>query len=194
MRVVGAKARIDRAALDLFAAKGVDGVSIAEIAAAADASQGALYRHYRSKDELAERLFSLAYRRTGTELAALATAEIGFAACVGAMVRHFCALYDHDAALFRFMLIAQHDLLPRVDGEGPTPVAVIETAIIDAVAGGEIAVVDPAIGAAAIMGIVLQTALFHVYGRIIGPLLGRAPALARAAIAAVTALASAPGT
>jgi AcrR family transcriptional regulator len=193
MRVVGAKARIDRAALDLFAAKGVDGVSIAEIAAAADASQGALYRHYRSKDELAERLFSLAYRRTGTELAALATAEIGFAARIGAMVTHFCALYDHDAALFRFMLIAQHDLLPRVDGEGPTPVAVIETAIIDAVAGGEIAVVDPAIGAAAIMGIVLQTALFHVYGRITGPLLARAPALARAAIAAVTALASVSG-
>jgi AcrR family transcriptional regulator len=193
MRVVGAKARIDRAALDLFAAKGVDGVSIAEIAAAADASQGALYRHYRSKDELAERLFSLAYRRTGSELAALATAEIGFAARIGAMVTHFCALYDHDAALFRFMLIAQHDLLPRVDGEGPTPVAVIETAIIDAVAGGEIAVVDPAIGAAAIMGIVLQTALFHVYGRITGPLLARAPALARAAIAAVTALASVPG-
>jgi AcrR family transcriptional regulator len=193
MRVVGAKARIDRAALDLFAAKGVDGVSIAEIAAAADASQGALYRHYRSKDELAERLFSLAYRRTGSELAALATAEIGFAARIGAMVTHFCALYDHDAALFRFMLIAQHDLLPRVDGEGPTPVAVIETAIIDAVAGGEIAVVDPAIGAAAIMGIVLQTALFHVYGRINGPLLARAPALARAAIAAVTALASVSG-
>jgi AcrR family transcriptional regulator len=189
MRVAGAKTRIDRAALDLFAAKGVDGVSIAEIAAAADASQGALYRHYRSKDELAERLFSLAYRRTGTELAALATAEIGLAARVGAMVTHFCALYDHDAALFRFMLIAQHDLLPRVDGEGPTPVSVIEAAIIDAVASGEIGAVDPAIGAAAIMGIVLQIALFHVYGRITGPLLARAPALIRAAIAAVTALA-----
>jgi AcrR family transcriptional regulator len=193
MRVAGAKARIDRAALDLFAAKGVDGVSIAEIAAAAEVSQGALYRHYRSKDELAERLFSLAYRRTGAELAALATAEIGFVARVDAMVAHFCALYDQDAALFRFMLIAQHDLLPRVDGEGPTPVAVIETAIIDAVAGGEIGAVDPAIGAAAIMGIVLQTALFHVYGRITGPLLALAPALARAAIAAVTALASVSG-
>jgi AcrR family transcriptional regulator len=194
MRVSGAKARIDRAALDLFAAKGVDGVSIAEIAAAADASQGALYRHYRSKDELAESLFSLAYRRTGSELAALATAEIGFAARIGAMVTHFCALYDHDAALFRFMLIAQHDLLPRVGGEGPTPVAVIETAISDAVAGGEIGAVDPALGAAAIMGIVLQTALFHVYGRITEPLLAQAPALARATIAAVTALASVPGT
>src|SRR5882762_308525 len=170
MRAAGVKAKIDRAALDLFAAKGVDGVSIAEIAAAADASQGALYRHYRSKDELAERLFSLAYRRTGAELAALAAAKIGFAVRVSAMVAHFCALYDHDAALFRFMLIAQHDLLPRIDGEGPTPVAVIEAAIIDAVTEGEISALDPVIGAAAILGIVLQTALFHVYGRITGPL------------------------
>jgi len=38
------------------------------------------------------------------------------------------------------------------------------------------------------MGIVLQTALFHVYGRLTGPLAARAPALARAAEAAVQAL------
>jgi hypothetical protein len=38
------------------------------------------------------------------------------------------------------------------------------------------------------MGIVLQTALFHLYGRLAGPLVPRAPALARAAIAAVRRL------
>ena|SRR5579862_5430816 len=188
MRVAGVKAKIDRAAVDLFAARGVDGVSIAEIAAAAEVSQGALYRHYRSKEELAERLFSLAYRRTGAELTVLVGAEIGFAARIGAMVAHFCALYDHDAALFRFMLIAQHNLLPRIDSEDATPVAVIETAIAEAVSDREIGAVDPVIAAAAIMGIVLQTALFHVYGRITGALSPHAPALARAAIAAVTAL------
>jgi AcrR family transcriptional regulator len=193
MRAAGVKAKIDRAALDLFAAKGVDGVSIAEIAAAAEVSQGALYRHYRSKDELAESLFSLAYRRTGAELAELVAAKSGFAARVGTMVAHFCALYDDDAALFRFMLINQHDLLPLVDGADPIPVDAIEGAIVDAVAHDDVGAVDPVIGAAAIMGIVLQTALFHIYGRITGPLLPRAPALARAAIAAVIALASVPG-
>ena len=35
--------------MDLFAANGFDGVSIADIAAAAGVSQGALYRHYRAK-------------------------------------------------------------------------------------------------------------------------------------------------
>jgi hypothetical protein len=40
------------------------------------------------------------------------------------------------------------------------------------------------------MGIVLQTALFHIYGRLTGTLLPRAPALAQASIAAIAALAS----
>jgi len=55
--------RVDRAAVELFAARGVDGVSIADIASAAGASQGALYRHYRSKDALAAQLFTEAYLR-----------------------------------------------------------------------------------------------------------------------------------
>ena len=53
MRSSGAKERVERAATELFAAKGIDGVSIAEIAALAGVSQGALYRHYASKEDLA---------------------------------------------------------------------------------------------------------------------------------------------
>ena len=190
MRATGVKERVERAAVELFAAHGVDGVSIADIAAAAGVAQGALYRHYRGKDELATQLFANAYLRTGAELAAIRAAEPRFTARIDAMVAHFCALYDRDAALFRFMLIAQHEVLPRVADTGPTPVAVIEAAITDAVAAGEIERIAAPEGAAAIMGIVLQTALFHIYGRLTGPLLPRAPALAGAAIAAIGAIAA----
>jgi len=48
----GVKDKVDEPAVGLFAAHGVDGVSIAEIAAAAGVSQGALYRHHASKEEL----------------------------------------------------------------------------------------------------------------------------------------------
>jgi AcrR family transcriptional regulator len=190
LRATGVKEKVGRAAVALFAARGVDGVSIAEIAAAAGVAQGALYRHYRSKEELAARLFADAYRRTGAELAEIGAAHQPFGPRIAAMVAHFCALYDRDPALFRFMLLAQHELLPAIDDEDgdADPVAAIEAAIADAVAAGEIAAANPAEGAAVIMGIVLQTALFHLYGRLDGPLLPRAPALARAALAAVTAL------
>jgi AcrR family transcriptional regulator len=189
VRATGVRERVARAAIELFAARGVDGVSIADIAAAAGVAQGALYRHYRGKDELAAQLFADAYQLTGVELAEICAAEPRFAKRIEAMVAHFCALYDRDAALFRFMLIAQHDLLPRVANTDPTPLAVIEAALADGVAAGEIAPVSPTEGAAAIMGIVLQTALFHIYGRLTGPLGPRAPALARAGLAAISALA-----
>ena len=188
-RAAGVRAKVDRAAVELFAAKGVDGVSIADIAAAAGVSQGALYRHYRSKDELASRLFSTAFLRTGAELDTICAGRSGFAARIGAMVEHFCRLYDTDPALFRFMLIAQHDLLPGIGDAGRTPTAVVEDIVADAVAAQEIAPTDVAVAAAVIMGVVLQTALFHLYGRLLGPLLRRAPALSRAALAAVEALA-----
>src|SRR5258707_665010 len=65
MRSTGVRTKVERAALDLFAEKGVDGVSIAEIAQAAGVSQGALYRHHPSKEDLAWALFSTAYLRNG---------------------------------------------------------------------------------------------------------------------------------
>jgi AcrR family transcriptional regulator len=190
VRATRVKEKVDRAAVDLFAAHGVDGVSIAEIAAEAGISQGALYRHYRSKDELAEQLFATAYRRAGDELTAISATERDFAARIASMVAHFCALYDRDAPLFRFMLLAQHKLLPTVDFHGPGPASAVEAAVAEAIGSGEIAAADSAAATAAILGIVLQTALFHIYGRIAGPLAPRAPALARAAVAAVAALGS----
>ncbi|HEV8679570.1 MAG TPA: TetR/AcrR family transcriptional regulator [Stellaceae bacterium] len=188
MRSVGVRAKVEKAAIALFAAKGVEGVSIGEIAAAAGVSQGALYRHYRGKEDLAATLFSTAYLRTGAELAEIRGRQPGFDARVGAMVAHFCSLYDRDPALFRFMLIAQHNLLPQVRPGQRTPVEEVAETVGDAVRAGEIAPVDPLAAAAAIMGIVLQTAIFHIYGRLRGSLSARAPDVARAAIAAVAAL------
>ena len=190
MRSTGVKKKVERAALDLFAARGVDGVSIAEIAAAAGVSQGALYRHYPSKQEMAWALFSAAYLRTGAELDAIRAREPDFPGRIGAMVRHFCLLYDSDPALFRFMLIAQHDLLPRIEAGQRTPVDAVADAVADAVRAGEIGAVGAAAAAAAVMGIVLQTAVFHLYGRLDGTLAARTPGLARAALTAVEALAS----
>jgi AcrR family transcriptional regulator len=188
-RSIGAKERVEKAAVELFAARGVDGVSIGDIATAAGVSQGALYRHYPSKERLAWSLFSSAYVRAGAELDEIRRRERRFPAQLGAMVEHFCALYDSDPALFRFMLIAQHGLLPRIRADQRTPVDAVVDAVADAVRNGELPPIDPQAATAAIFGIVLQTALFHIYGRLPGPLAARAPRLTRAAFAAVNALA-----
>jgi AcrR family transcriptional regulator len=190
-RAVGVKAKVERAALELFAANGLDGVSIADIAAAAGVSQGALYRHYPSKEELAWTLFSTAYLRTGEELDALRADHLGLEAGIRAMVAHFCALYDDDPALFRFMLLTQHGLLPRIASGSRTPVDAIADLVRDASVEEQLNPLDPSLAAAVIMGAVLQPVTFHIYGRLQGVLSARAPALSQAAIAAVRALSKA---
>jgi AcrR family transcriptional regulator len=187
-RSAGVKTKVERAAVDLFAANGFDGVSIADIAAMAGVSQGALYRHYPSKEELAWTLFSTAYLRTGEELDRIRTGEAEFEAAVTAMTAHFCGLYDEDPALFRFMLITQHGFLPRIPSGSRTPVDAVADLVGDAISENRLRPIDPALGAAVIMGVILQSATFHIYGRLGGSLGARAPALARAAIAAVAAL------
>jgi AcrR family transcriptional regulator len=187
-RSAGVKTKVERAAVDLFAANGFDGVSIADIAAAAGVSQGALYRHYPSKEELAWVLVSTAYLRTGKELDRIRTGGAEFEAAVTAMIAHFCALYDEDPALFRFMLITQHGFLPRIPSGSRTPADAVADLVGDAVAKNRLKPIDPPLGAAVIMGVILQSATFHIYGRLGGSLGARAPTLARAAIAAVAAL------
>ena len=56
-----AKRAILREGLDLFAARGVDGVTIRDIAARTGFTNPALFRHFKSKDALALALFESCY-------------------------------------------------------------------------------------------------------------------------------------
>jgi AcrR family transcriptional regulator len=68
-----AKRAILMAALRLFAARGVDGVTIRDIAAEAHFTNPALFKHFASKEALARALFEACYRR----LAMALTAPVG---------------------------------------------------------------------------------------------------------------------
>ncbi len=53
----GTKERIFDAAVDLFAKRGYDGVSIRDIAAAVSIKESSVYKHYTSKDEILDSIF-----------------------------------------------------------------------------------------------------------------------------------------
>lgn len=56
-RTKSKKADIEQAAMELFASKGFDGTTIKDIARKAVVTEGALYRHYESKEQMATVLF-----------------------------------------------------------------------------------------------------------------------------------------
>lgn len=158
--------RIEQETLALFAEKGVDRTTIGDIARAAGIAEGTIYRHYPSKEELVWQLFSRHYLSLAERLDRLQAARQGLRAKLAAMVGLFCSLYEQDPDMFRFLLLVQHGQLERVTAEMQTPVTVLKAAIEAAMARGEIPRQDAQVATAIVLGIVLQVAVFRVYGRI----------------------------
>lgn len=165
-RGVATKKLMARAALQLFVDKGVRETTIRDIAAAANVAEGTLYRHYASKEELAESLFTESYEAMAQELSAVCRDAEGLKAALDAMVALFCRAYDADAVLFRYLLLTQHRFLRQRDPSLPSPSNVIKDAIAVAMARGAIPPQDLELRVAMVMGIVLQPAVAKVYGRL----------------------------
>src|ERR1700679_1409216 len=111
MEIQPVKARIDAAATQLFVHMGVDASTTKLIAKAAGISEGAIYRHYRSKDELALTLFMTVHRRLADLVEAPAAAEHGIRAKAHAIVRAYCQGADEDWPRFTFHLLSIHRFL-----------------------------------------------------------------------------------
>lgn len=181
-----AKPLIDRAALRLFVEKGVDGTSIRDVAAAAGVSDGALYRHYKSKDALVWALFADSYVAFAHRLDNLQAGVGDTRGKLRAMIHGVCAFHDAEPLLFRFLLFVQHGQLEKVTQDMPSPIDVIRSVVRNAVATGEIPEIEPELAAAIVVGLVLQPATFAAYGRLDGPLSIHADRLAAAAWSALT--------
>jgi AcrR family transcriptional regulator len=162
--------KIEQETLALFADKGVDRTTIGDIARAAGIAEGTIYRHYPSKEELVWQLFSRNYLRLAGQLDALQAARQDLRSKLAAMVGMFCSLYEQDPDMFRFLLLVQHGQLDRVTTDMQTPVKVLKAVIETAIARREIPPQDAEVATAMVLGIVLQVAVFRVYGRVTRPL------------------------
>ena len=164
----------------LFVSQGVSETTVRDIAGASGVAEGALYRHYRSKDELIHALFERHYLAFARRLDALAAAETGVRAKLGAMITECARVYDGDPVLFQFLLLVQHHSMPRLGTGQATPVEVVRRVLAAAMARREIARRDADLATAFVFGLILQPATFKAYGRLPGPMLPLARTLADA--------------
>ncbi|HVZ02331.1 MAG TPA: TetR family transcriptional regulator [Dongiaceae bacterium] len=178
--------RIIEGALRLFAERGVDATSIRDIATSAMITEPAVYRHFRSKEDLIWEIFWNGYRGLGETLRDV-PAKGGLRERVSAMIETICALFDRDQALFRFLLLTQHGQLAKITEREKSPVQVLHDQLAAAIAAGALPRQDAELATSTVFGIVLQAATFKVYGRLDRPLSHYAPSLAAACWAALNA-------
>ena len=164
------KARLERAALTLFVANGVDGTSTKEIALKAGLSEGAIYRHFKSKDELARGLMKAIHVRLTEMIQVAGQRTEGLGDQVNFIVRHYCQIADDDWALFTYHCLYLHHFPNLSETRSESPLSAAAELIKAAMFDGEIKDENPFILAAMALGTVQQTAQAKVFGYIVGPL------------------------
>ncbi len=180
--------RIGAEALRLFAEQGVDGTTVRDIARAVGVAEGALYRHFRSKEEIARAIFSEHYAALARDVLSIGRSDLSLPERVAGLVRRFTALFDEDPALFAFLLVNQHRHLGEVSpAPEENPVAALREVFAQAQSRGEIGPGDPDLLAAMALGLVVQPAVFRIYDRLKEPLGTVAPAITTAVLAVLQA-------
>lgn len=178
------RARIEAEALRLFATKGVDGTSVRDIAQAVGVAEGALYRHFASKEALARELFLGRYAELARAIREVARDVPDFAGRIRAVTGLACSLFDEEPALFAYLLISQHDHLGAVpDDPEENVVEALAGLLREAIARGEVPEQDVALAGALALGCVVQPAVFVLYGRLEGPLTRHAERIGEAVLA-----------
>jgi AcrR family transcriptional regulator len=164
------KHRIARAALDLFVQDGFDAATTRQIAARCELSEGAIYRHYASKDDIARELFLSIHTRLTALVGEAASAHATINEQVRAVITAYCAVADEDWTLYSFHLLQLHRFLGYWNDSDGDPVSAIAMIVQNAINNGELPEGDAELLAGMALGVVTQVAQNKAYGRLTGPL------------------------
>ena len=164
------KDKIKRAALTLFAASGVDGVTTKGLAATAGVSEGVIYRYFKSKDALARSLMVAGHKRLADLVREAEQSSGRLSEKVSAIVSGYCLFADEDWDAFSYYILHFHRFKDLAGDAGDSPMDAATDIIRRAQTRGEIPGGDPAVKAAMALGCVTQTATAKLYGQIPGGL------------------------
>ncbi len=175
------RASIEKAALRLFAEKGVEGTTIRDLALAVGVADAALYRYFASKEEIASELFATHYGALARSIEEIGARALPFADLIAALIDLLCGLFDDAPDVFSFILLNQHAHLRYIRDEA-NAMEPLRGIMRKAHARGEIGIEDCDLAAAMALGAVLQPCVFKLYGRLPGPMRDRAGDLTHAAL------------
>lgn len=182
-RARNARPKIERAALKLFVNEGIDAATTREIAEEAGVSEGALYRHYKGKDQLALALFMETHNRLSTLMVEAWMEGGSIEARIRRAVAAYCHLADEDWLLFSFHLVSIDRFIPHDTRREDDPVSVTEALIQDLIDKKEIPSCDPAVMAGMVLGVLLQSGNNRIYGRLPGNMSDHVDTFTRAILA-----------
>ncbi len=169
-RPVMLKDAIYQSALGLFGEKGLTATSIRDIARQAGVSEGSMYRHWPSKLALGWDIFKTNLEELAKEIRKRLSKPASPAQQVRAIIASFYELFDRDRNLFRFVLLNQHELWPRLGEANDDPVRLWDEFVQIHWCGQAAERVPHKLVMSMTLGMILQPAITAVYGSLPAPL------------------------
>lgn len=164
------KEDIDSAAIRLFSSKGLARTSIKDIAKEAGVTEGALYRHYKSKDQMAWELYTGEIKKFTTGLSEIIKQNISAQEKLIESIKYLYSYYDKYPVEFGFILLTQHGFPgEKLLDENTNPNDIVINTVKELFS--EIIDIDSKVLAAMMMGGILQPIVMHNYGRFEKPIL-----------------------
>jgi AcrR family transcriptional regulator len=169
-----------RAALELFTEKGIHATTTKDIARRAGVSEGALYRHFQSKQELAEDLYltHLSYFTAQLDRSVLVVPSLRER--LDAFVEGCFHFFDEDRTLFTYLILSEHNELGRTSRKVRHIRHLVRDILVDGQTKGETREGDVEVFGALIIGMIIRVAIFRIYGLISGDLRSRSREVAAA--------------
>lgn len=171
---------IERAALKLFVENGVAGTSIKDISREAGVSQGAMYNHYKSKDELAWHLFADNFVEIGADLRRIARGDFDLRTKLRLVTEYIFDRYDRDPLLISYCFLVRHAHLMQLRASLGNPYLVVRTIIEGETRRKNIAPRELDVATSLVVGAIMQMIDMRIYGSIKGALQPHANAVADA--------------
>lgn len=147
-------------ALQLFAEKGVKATTIRDIAGAAGVTEGALYRHFEGKEELAQYLFATSAELFYEHLVASVDETASAPERLRTLV---CAFFDFAFSrpdIFGFVMARHFEGAGEAPATNRLPKRLFVETIAQGIAAGELRLMDPELGAGLVVGMAVQTIFF----------------------------------
>ena len=178
--------RIERTALKLFVENGVTETSIRHIAREAGVSQGAMYNHFASKDDLAWSLFSENFSDIGNELRRIAAEEVTLYDKFHKMIGYVFERFEEDWTLVSYVFLVRHMHLKRVTRKLGNPYLAFRAVISQEIRRKTIPAQNLDVSASLVTGAIIQVIDTHILGQIRGELTKQTDRVAQACVAILT--------
>lgn len=151
------------AALACFAERGYDATRVKHIADRAGLAESALYRHYPSKDALAQALFARGLHWYTDRLRHVAESPGAPLDRLGAIVRGVLDAYREQPDAVIFVLIGTSSFVPRLEPGTRYPIEVVERVVAEGQADGTVRDGPTNLIAAILLGCVLRPIIVATY-------------------------------